>query len=48
MKKMGDNEPADTFAKVIQDLTNFAMSMFRAISRGEKLPKHWKGGPGWA
>jgi hypothetical protein len=47
VKKMGESELADAFAKVIQDVATFAMPMFRAISRGEKLPKHWKGGRGW-
>jgi len=34
-------------SRVVQDLTNFAMPMFRAIEQGEKLRRHWKVGQGW-
>lgn len=48
VKKMGENELADTLGNVVKDLTNFAMPMFHAIAHGEKLPEHWKAGQGWA
>jgi hypothetical protein len=48
VKKMGESELADTLGNVVEDLTNFAMPMFRAIAHGEKLPQQWKAGQGWA
>jgi hypothetical protein len=47
-ERMGESELADMLGSVVQDLTNFAMPVFRAIAHGEKLPRYWRAGQGWA
>ncbi len=45
--KIGDDNLADTFGKVIEDIKNFAMPMLRPLARGQKFTQQWKAGSGW-
>jgi Nucleotidyl transferase AbiEii toxin, Type IV TA system len=47
VKKIGEERPTDAFGKVIEDLSTFAMPVFRALTSGAKLTKQWKGESGW-
>jgi hypothetical protein len=48
VRKMGESEFADALGGVIRDISGFAMPVFQAISRDEKLARHWKAGRGWS
>lgn len=47
VKKVGEDELADAFGKVVEDLKAFAMPAFRCLSRGERLSEQWKAEKGW-
>jgi len=47
VRKIGEDELADTFGKVVEDLKFFAMPALRSLARGEKFEQQWKAGKGW-
>ncbi|MEJ1966779.1 MAG: nucleotidyl transferase AbiEii/AbiGii toxin family protein [Gammaproteobacteria bacterium] len=47
VRKIGEDDLVDAFGKVVEDLKNFVVPVFRSTSRDEKLARHWKAGGGW-
>lgn len=43
-KKIGENELADGFGRVVEDIRIFAMPVFRSLARDERLTNSWRAG----
>jgi len=46
-RKIGEQELADVFGKIVEDLRAFVLPMLRSPNRGESAAQYWKGGSGW-
>jgi hypothetical protein len=46
-RKIGEQELADVFGKIVEDLRAFVLPMLRSLNRGESAAQYWKGGSGW-
>jgi predicted nucleotidyltransferase component of viral defense system len=48
VRKIGEHDLIDAFGKVVADLKVFAIPALQSLARGDKLPRRWKAGNGWA
>jgi predicted nucleotidyltransferase component of viral defense system len=48
VRKIGEHDLIDAFGKVVSDLKVFAMPALQSLAHGDKLPRQWKAGNGWA
>lgn len=47
VRKMGEDELADSLGKVVAELRIFALPLLRSLAHGEQLAQQWKAGHGW-
>jgi hypothetical protein len=47
VKKIGEDELADAFGKIVADLKTFATPLLRSVARGAPIAERWKAGMGW-
>jgi predicted nucleotidyltransferase component of viral defense system len=48
VKKIGEHQLTDAFAKVVEKLETFVTPLLRSLAHGEKPMPQWKAGNGWA